>query len=233
MEKTIEFKAEGMTCPHCEQIIEKQALEIEGVKSCKIDYASQEGKVTFDTDETDIDNILDKIEEKGYECFIIEESGGLLGKTNNFLSNKLTGWILGVIGILIVGYFIFQFADNIQLPEISHNMGYGLLFIVGLLTGFHCVSMCGGFVISYTTKNALKKVSSHKSHLMYGLGKTVSYTIIGAVFGLIGSIIAFTPMMRGIAGLLAGTFLILFGLKMLNIIPALRKIQFKTPKIIQ
>jgi len=111
-------------------------------------------------------------------------------------------------------------------------MGYGLLFVVGLLTGFHCVSMCGGFVVSYTAKNAQKGIKSYKSHFMYGLGKTVSYTIMGATFGLIGSIIAFTPVMRGVAGILAGTFLVLFGLKMLNIIPILRKIQFKTPRFL-
>jgi len=70
-------------------------------------------------------------------------------------------------------------------------------------------------------------------HLAYGLGKTLSYTIIGAIFGLLGSIIAFTPMMRGIAGIFAGLFLMLFGLKMLNIFPVLRKIQFKTPEFIQ
>jgi sulfite exporter TauE/SafE len=38
--------------------------------------------------------------------------------------------------------------------------------------------------------------------------------------------------MRGIAGILAGLFSLLFGLKMLNIFPALRKIQFRTPQFI-
>ena len=70
------------------------------------------------------------------------------------------------------------------------------------------------------------------SHLMYGAGKLVSYTLIGAAFGLLGSIIAFTPVVRGVAGILAGLFLILFGLKILNVIPVLRKIQFKLPNFV-
>jgi sulfite exporter TauE/SafE len=111
-------------------------------------------------------------------------------------------------------------------------MGYGLLFIVGLLTGFHCIAMCGGFVVSYTAKDALEGRKSYASHVYYAVGKTISYTIIGAIFGLIGSLIAFTPTMRGIVGILAGLFLLLFGLKMLNIFPILRKIQFRTPKFI-
>lgn len=222
---TKEFLAEGMTCSSCEKIIKRQALKVKGVKDCEIDYPTQKGKVTFDRTKTDIDAILSEIEEKGYECFILEE-GRHAG------SSKTLGWIFGLIGIIVAGYFIFHFVGSINFPEISQNMGYSLLFIVGILTGFHCVSMCGGFVISYTAKHAQEGTKSHKSHLMYGLGKTVSYTIIGAMFGLLGSIIAFTPRMRGIAGLLAGLFLVLFGLKMLNIFPILRKIQFKTPEFI-
>ncbi len=220
MEKT-RFIAEGTTCEGCEKIIKKQALEVEGVTEVTFNYSTETGTVTFDDSKTDIDEILYKIEEKGYTCFIAEAK-----------QNKKWGWIFGTIGVIIIAFFLFRFVEGINLPQISQGMGYGLLFLVGILTGFHCISMCGGFVLSYTTKNAQEKKSSHKSHLMYGLGKTVSYTIIGAVFGLIGSIIAFTPMMRGVVGLLAGIFLVLFGLKMLNIFPILRKFSFKTPKFI-
>jgi sulfite exporter TauE/SafE/copper chaperone CopZ len=219
------FIAEGTTCESCSKIIKKQALKVKGVKSVTFDYSTETGYVTFDDKKTDIDTILSKIEEKNYVCYILEESA----ETS---SNKTMGWIFATIGILIVGYFFFKFIDTIQIPSITQNMGYGLLFVVGLLTGFHCISMCGGFVISYTAKDAQEGKKSHNSHLMYGLGKTISYTIIGAAFGLLGSIIAFTPMIRGVVGLFAGAFLILFGLKMLNIFPVLRKIQFRTPKFI-
>tara|TARA_Y100000034_G_scaffold37913_3_gene46577 strand:+ start:2763 stop:4289 length:1527 start_codon:yes stop_codon:yes gene_type:complete len=231
------FIAEGTTCESCAEIIKKQALKVEGVKDVEFDYVTETGNVTYNKDKTHIDIILYKIEEKGYSCFILDEFGqSNNGKYNKILTkfkpNKTLGWSFAIIGILIIGYFLFRFVDGINMPTISQNMGYGLLFIVGLLTGFHCISMCGGFVLSYTTKNAKEGVKSHKSHLMYGLGKTISYTIIGAIFGFIGSIFTFTPMIRGVIGLLAGLFLILFGLKMLNIIPILRKIQFRTPKFL-
>ena len=89
--------------------------------------------------------------------------------------------------------------------------------------------MCGGFVVSYTTKGVKEGKKPHKMHLSYAIGKTLSYTVIGGIFGLLGSIIAFTPVMRGWAGILAGLFLVIFGLKMLNIFPALRKFKIKIP----
>jgi sulfite exporter TauE/SafE len=64
---------------------------------------------------------------------------------------------------------------------------------------------------------------------LYGAGKTLSYTLIGALFGLIGSAIAFTPAVRGWVGIAAGVFLLLFGLSMLNVWPALRNFRIKTP----
>ncbi len=220
------FIAEGTTCESCAKIIKNQALKVEGVEDVEFDYATETGYVSFDDEKTNIDEILYKVEEKNYTCYILDE------KNPKSESKKLWGWIFGIAGVLIVAYFLFGFVEGIEMPKISQNMGYGLLFLVGLLTGFHCVAMCGGFIISYTAKDAQEGRKNHKSHLMYGIGKTLSYTVIGAIFGLIGSIIAFTPMMRGVAGLLAGGFLILFGLKMLNIFPILRKIQFRTPKFL-
>ncbi len=220
MNKTINFTAKGTVCESCSEIIKKQAKEIQGVEKIEFNYSTERGSVTFDESKTNIEEIFNKINEKGYTCSF------------NKPKNKVLGWTFGIIGSLIVLYFIFNFVDGIALPEITQNMGYGLLFLVGLLTGFHCVSMCGGFVVSYTAKHAQQGTKTYKSHLSYGLGRVISYTVIGAIFGLIGSIIAFTPTMRGVAGILAGLFLILFGLKMLNIFPVLRKIQFKTPKFI-
>jgi len=220
------FIAEGTTCASCAEVIKRQARKVKGVKDVSFDYSTETGYVSFDKEKTDIDTILYQIEEKGYTCFILDN----VPKNNE--TAKIFGWVFSIIGLIVVGYFLFTFVEGIQLPELSQNMGYGLLFLVGLLTGFHCIGMCGGFVISYTAKDAKERRKSHKSHIMYGAGKTISYTLIGAAFGLLGSIIAFTPMMRGVAGVLAGIFLVVFGLNMLVVIPWLRNIRIRTPLFI-
>lgn len=224
----VTFEIKGMKCPGCEEIIKEQALAVEGVHDCEVNYRSKAGKIIFDSSKTNLEKVFDKIEEKGYKCFLTEESED----SEEPSSDEWIGWIIGIMGFALIAYFLFKLIGNVELPSISQNMGYGLLFLVGILTGFHCVSMCGSFVVSYTAKYAQEGKSSYKAHLMYGAGKLISYTIIGAAFGLLGSIVAFTPLMRGIAGMLAGLFLILFGLKMLNVSPVLRKLQFKTPSFL-
>jgi len=221
--KKLTLKIKGMHCQSCATLIKSNLEDLDGTNSIKVSYEKETVALKFDENKTNEEKIKSVIDTQGYSCYLPTESKSL---------NHKIGWVLGIIGSLIVIYFLFHFFEGINLPQISKDMGYGLLFVVGLLTGFHCVSMCGGFVVSYTTKNAQDGTKSHKSHLMYGMGKTISYTVIGAAFGLLGSIIAFTPTIRSIAGIIAGLFLTLFGLKMLNIIPALRKFQFKTPKFI-
>ncbi len=205
------FIAEGTTCNSCREIIKRQAMKVDGVTNVTFDLKTESGFVTFDEKKTDIDQILDKIEEKGYKCYIMDE------KPKNSYS-----WVPFALGIVVIGFFLFRAVEGVQFPSISPGMGYGLLFLVGLLTGFHCIGMCGGFVVGYTASSAKKGKSPYSSHAQYAIGKTLSYTIIGAAFGLLGSIIAFTPGLRGTVGILAGIFLLLYGLRMLDVIPQLR-----------
>ena len=144
-------------------------------------------------------------------------------------ARRLLAFIFGVAGIGLIVYLDARLRSNTSMPELSLDMSSGLLFVVGLLTGFHCVGMCGALVLSYATKSTATGKLRYSGHLLYGLGKTISYTAIGAGFGLMGSIIAFTPQVRGIVGMVAGVFLLLFGLSLLNVWPSLRNFRIKTP----
>ncbi|PIZ50704.1 heavy metal transporter [Candidatus Woesearchaeota archaeon CG_4_10_14_0_2_um_filter_33_13] len=235
------FKATGMVCDSCEKIIAKAVLKLPGVKSVDVDYVTEKVEVSYDSETISKSKIREAIEEKGYVCKEDNQPTYTpVGYTNNQKivnnqENKKQGWLgwtFAALGFLLFIYFAWQLYGRIELPQLTQNMGYGLLFVVGLLTGFHCVGMCGGFVVSYTTKGAREGKKAYKLHASYGIGKTISYTIMGSIFGLIGSIVAFTPFMRGFAGIIAGLFLVIYGLKMLNIFPALRKFRIKIPTFI-
>jgi uncharacterized protein len=137
--------------------------------------------------------------------------------------------IIALVGIGFILWLDSWFMDHSDMPKIGRDMSYGLLLLIGFLTSFHCVGMCGPLILGYAAKNATVSNRTHHPHLLYGIGKTLSYTTIGALFGAFGSIIAFTPATQGMVGIAAGVFLFLFGLHMLNIIPALKHFEFKPP----
>ncbi|MBS3165487.1 sulfite exporter TauE/SafE family protein [Candidatus Woesearchaeota archaeon] len=230
-----------MICTSCEKVIAKEISALPGVKTVNVSFKHGKAEVEFDDHKVSLTKIKKAIEEKGYCCeddcsTSCSDSAGSSSTNSSKIVNKTSGipwysWIAIALGIILVGYFSLMIYNGFSLPPISKGMSYGLIFVVGLLTGFHCIAMCGGFVVSYTTKGAKEGKKPATLHFSYAVGKTLSYTILGALFGWLGSIVAFTPTLRGIAGLVAGLFLVLFGLRMLGVL-SLQKFYLHLPSTI-
>ncbi len=97
----------------------------------------------------------------------------------------------------------------------------------------HCIGMCGGIVVAYSSSKIDKESSTLTetlSHLSYNFGRVVTYTMLGAIFGLIGQAIAFTPTTKGILFLLTGLLMLLAGLSLLGKIPFLNSAEFSFSK---
>ncbi len=209
--KQLKLKVRGMTCSSCEKIIQNALLELPGVTSAKASL--QHGEVyVFMEDNADEKVVYSAIKDAGYET----------GQDKGFIALAL-----GLVAVLVALYFLTGDSATVFSPE--SDASFVALFLLGVLTGFHCVGMCGGFILSYT----LSGKNSLLHHLSYNGGKLLSYTIIGAIFGLVGSVIAFTPEMRAAAAFLAGLFLILYGVGMLGILPRFTAVRFQTPLFLQ
>ncbi|HDK42367.1 MAG TPA: heavy metal transporter, partial [Candidatus Pacearchaeota archaeon] len=190
-------------CNSCAQLIENNLRDL--VNSISVSYSEGKAEIDFNPDKISEDAIRKRIKELGYG----------VGEEEKKKSNKL-GWIVLIISFFILIYVLYDLFGgiNFTLPNLGEKTSLFLLFFAGLLTGFHCVAMCGGFLVSYTTKNALNGHKSFYQHLVYGAGKTISYTIMGILFGLIGSIFFFTPLLRGGIAIFAGIFMIFYSLSM-------------------
>jgi len=145
---------------------------------------------------------------------------------------KIAAVTIALMGISLILWLDSWYMNHSDMPKLSDDVGYGLLVLIGFLTSFHCVGMCGPLILGYTAKNATNGNKSYTTHFLYGIGKTLSYTTIGAMFGAFGSVVAFTPYAQGAVGVAAGVFLILFGLHMLDVFPALSHFHLRTPKFV-
>ena len=58
-------------------------------------------------------------------------------------------------------------------------------FILGLLGSLHCIGMCGpiAMILPLSKTNATKK---HIQILLYHFGRIITYSLLGALFGLVG-----------------------------------------------
>jgi len=117
-----------------------------------------------------------------------------------------------------------------ELPNLESRLSYGLLFLTGFLTSFHCVGMCGPLIVGYASQGARSGQPAKYAHILYASGKTLSYTVIGGGLGALGSVVSFSKEIQIAVGLASGVFLILFGLHALHVFPSLKRFSLRTPK---
>lgn len=226
---TIELMIEGMTCSSCEFRIENTLKKLEGVTAVKAEYSRSKALVTFNSDIIKLADIIDAISKAGYRA---SEKIGInkaeqTGRSINHLVG--TGIILLALYVIIKNTIGFNF-----IPEVDQSMGYGILFIVGLLTSLHCIAMCGGINLSQCVAykhSSASGAGNLKPSFLYNAGRVVSYTIIGGIVGGIGSVVSFSGGAKGIVAIMAGLFMVIMGLNMLNIFPWLKNLNPRMPKI--
>lgn len=92
---------------------------------------------------------------------------------------------------------------------------------VGLLQGFlHCTGMCGPFVLAFSMSFRSKDSTARHpgrqvvaSHLAHNMGRILSFTIMGAVFGALGHFVntaAHATGLEAAAGIIGGGMMILW-----------------------
>jgi len=97
----------------------------------------------------------------------------------------------------------------------------------------HCIGMCGGIVVAYSSSKINQKDSWAKqtiAHLSYNFGRVTTYAMLGAIFGLLGKAIAFTPTTKGVLFLLTGVLMILAGLSLLGNLKFLNSAEWSVSK---
>jgi len=89
----------------------------------------------------------------------------------------------------------------------------------------HCIGMCGGIVLAYSSikiESQSSKLSKTAAHLLYNFGRITTYTMLGAVFGALGGVVTFSNTANGVLLLIVGVVMILAGLSLMG------KIKFLT-----
>lgn len=220
-----QFSISGMQCADCENVIEEAVQQLPGIKKASADFTTESLYLEFDREIIAVKTICAAIEKAGYSCrqFAVKKPTGLIKR-----------FFLILLALTAIA-LLFQLENLIDLglspTDLERNLNYGLLFLVGFFTSFHCVGMCGGLVVSYTAASAQAGRSTYLNHLAYGLGKTMSYTTFGAFFGFLGGAVTFTLELRSLAAGLAGGFLIIYGLSMLDAFSGLRRFHIRLPRL--
>jgi sulfite exporter TauE/SafE/copper chaperone CopZ len=239
----LNLKINGMHCVSCKTLIEASLSSLSGVFLVKIDYPSGQTLMRIDEGKIGLDKIIAEIEKLGHKADFLEMSNKLENSDNHNFEIKIIKYIAAFIGLIILvgGYFLLQKAGAFQIFSRleDNNISYGLLFILGLLASFHCVGMCGGLIVTYSVECSerepgLVQTESQKvwPHILYNFGRLVSYTIIGAILGGVGSFFGVNPYFSGFLTIFVGIFMLAMGISFIKKINFIEKIKSMAPSFI-
>lgn len=233
--KTV-LQVEGMHCVACETRIEKKLSQIPGIQKVAAYYSTGRVVVTHNTTDVDQDTLTRTIEKLDYH--VVPKDVAVADRDD--MPPTDYGLAAFVAVLLISIYFFMDRAGFLSVftlfPTAKEGMGYGLLFLIGLLTSVHCIAMCGGICLSQSIPTRLNgkeptgKPSSLRPTISYNLGRVISYTVIGGIIGGIGGIFSLSGTLKGAIPIIAGIFMVIMGLNMLNLFPFLRRLQPRLPK---
>ncbi|MDT8334737.1 MAG: sulfite exporter TauE/SafE family protein [Desulfurivibrionaceae bacterium] len=68
---------------------------------------------------------------------------------------------------------------------------YAMAFVTGFLGSGHCLGMCGGIVTALSLTGSGQR-GGVPFHLLYNLGRLLTYGLIGLIVGWLGSLMAYT-----------------------------------------
>jgi len=223
------LKVSGMTCVSCERKIQESLKKINGITEVNANFSNSKVDIVYDSSTVEMDVVEKVLFDIGYE---------VKGKITEEKSDKLTiNQLLGIGIVLFAFYVIINNTIGFNfIPKIEQSMSYGILFVVGLFTSLHCIAMCGGInlsqCVSYKTGSHKNDQSKIKPSFLYNAGRVVSYTVIGGIVGALGGVVSFSGMAKGIVAVIAGAFMVIMGINMLNIFPWLRKLNPRMPRFL-
>src|SRR5208337_4670675 len=260
----LRLMVDGMSCSNCEQHIEKAVRALDGVNQVNASAPLSEVMIYYDADLVTRQMIITAIRSAGYQVredtarATLSQGAGqdtAAATSSPSAARSRSGAVykfLGLIAVVAAIYLIIRYTVGFTfLPTVSQSMGYGLLFVVGLLTSLHCIAMCGGIVLSQGIKrdeaDGTRPPEADSAQpaiptaarlglkerllpsLLYNGGRIVSYTIIGGIVGALGSLFSLSTTLKGIMPVIAGAFMLFLGVRMLGISPWLSRLKIRFP----
>ena len=190
-------KVDGMICPQCEDERAHRLLHTRGVISCEASYRRSQVTAVYDPDIISPDEITRILADTGYPV-----GRGSSGARSDAIA---------LAAVICLYFMIPAVTGLVKVPAAESGAGVGALFIIGVLTGVHCIGMCGGIMLS------------QRSALLYNGGRLLSYTVMGALFGAIGRIFSYDAELKSMLFTVCGLLVVLIGLRMWGV-PILRQL---------
>lgn len=220
--KEIKIPIKGIHCKSCTVLIADELNKIPGVTNAKVDLDSSVATIKISGSEPTKAELNRAIKAAGYDYSLGYDEKTIFNKDKNIYG-------IFILNIVILG-IIFWVVESIGLTNLKFNgLGNGgfMALIIGLTAGFStCMALVGGLVLGLSARFAEKHKTAtiaqrFRPHLFFNLGRILSFSILGGLIGLFGSVFKIDSTMMGLLTIAVGFVMIVLGLQLTELFPRL------------
>jgi len=229
--KTVPIK--GMHCRSCELLIEGELSSVPGICQVQVSHKRHQAIISHEG-QLDQNAITAAIHKAGYTIGATEKLPWFSPRDEDY--RDVVGAILALAGLYLVAYFLNL--DKLFVTSSSHPTSLVMVLLVGITAGFStCMALIGGLVLGVSARFAEKNPSASslekfKPHLLFNLGRIISYTILGGVIGLVGSFLQLSGFSLGLMTVAVALVMLTLGLQLTNLFPRLKHFSISLPGFI-
>jgi sulfite exporter TauE/SafE/copper chaperone CopZ len=241
------FYVEGMHCPSCELLIEKKLLKNDNIEYADASLSNNKVQVEYTGEKPDLKKLNKQVEDLGYqfvthkvkkdEAPTISFKGGELRVNQQKFSYYFK--ILLVVASLLVAFYFFEKLQVGQFVSVDASSSLGAFFLLGLVAGLSsCAALVGGLLLSMTKQwnevyiDSDSNFQKAEPHLMFHVGRVLSFFLLGGILGAIGSAISLdNTVFYSVLVVFISIVMLILALQMLGVGWA-QKFRFTAPKFI-
>jgi len=226
-----QINIKGMHCRSCEILIEDELKRIPGVIYANVSHQKGMAIVAY---KKHLDSVaVEKaVTNAGYSLGHDEKMGIFSRNRRDYVDLGIAFFIVTLLFITAKTFGLFNLGSSLS----GNYSSLPIVFVVGLTAGVStCMALVGGLVLGAAARfskenpgaSALEKF---QPHLLFNLGRIVSYFVLGGIIGWVGSFLQLSTSVLGILTVAVGMVMLVLGGQLIDIFPILKKISFTLPK---
>ena len=179
--KKEEFALEGLQCAGCVSTVEKVVRDLPGVKEANVNLATEKMMVQFNSNEADVQKIIETVSLAGYQAILINDEEDVLEKTaikkeKQLQSLKVRAWVSGVFAIVLL-YIAMGEMIGLPLPQILQPMEHPIVFSVTQLILVTPILWVGRSYFVNGFKALIRKHPNMDSLVALGTSAAILYSV--------------------------------------------------------
>lgn len=239
---------EGMHCASCEVLIEKKLLKQDGIKSVDASLKGNKVDLSYVGDKNPNIQKLNKefksygykfsnneIEEEDTPVISIEDGSLIINPEKLKLYLKL----FLIASSFLIAFYLFEKLQLGQYVSVDSTSALPAFLLLGIVAGLSsCAALVGGLLLSMTKQwnevyiDSQSKKEKAKPHIMFHIGRLISFTVLGGVLGLIGERLSLNnTTFFAILTIAVSIIMFILAMQMLEVGWA-RKLKFTAPKFL-